>query len=50
VHPGLKVLYISGYPEDTDLDQLPGPFLAKPFAVAELLAAVRGVLDASPAG
>jgi len=52
-HPGLRVLYISGYPELSDV--LQGDFdhgrayLQKPFSPAELLRKVREVLDAEPA-
>ena len=47
--PGLKVLYISGYAEDSEVRQrLGGPelsFLEKPFTVERLLTSVRAVLD-----
>jgi CheY-like chemotaxis protein len=49
-HPGLRVLFISGY-TDRAREQLgsPGPgraFLAKPFTPAELTDAVRTLIDA----
>jgi CheY-like chemotaxis protein len=47
-HPAIKVLLMSGYPHlhrDDDLARQMG-FVAKPFSVAELAAAVRKVLDA----
>ena len=48
--PGLRVLYISGYTEDVVNDDgvagLGAPFLQKPFLPADLLAAVRKLLDA----
>jgi two-component system cell cycle sensor histidine kinase/response regulator CckA len=50
--PELKVLYISGYTDDTvlhhgvELGEL--AFLAKPFTSASLTAKVRDVLDATP--
>lgn len=49
-YPMMKVLFISGYPDDDELvrdvaeHQL--PFLAKPFSTAELLKTVRRLLDA----
>jgi PAS domain S-box-containing protein len=52
-HPGLRVLFISGY-TDRAREQLgsPGPgraFLAKPFTPAELADAVRALIDAPAA-
>jgi PAS domain S-box-containing protein len=51
VHPEMRVLYMTGYaadglggPEPPDLD---GPVVEKPFALGELAARVRGVLDAA---
>jgi hypothetical protein len=48
----MRVLYMTGYaadglggPEPPDLD---GPVVEKPFALGELAARVRGVLDAAP--
>jgi two-component system cell cycle sensor histidine kinase/response regulator CckA len=53
VRPGLKVIYISGYPEDAIAHHgvlNPGHvFLQKPFSPAALLAKVREVLDGIPA-
>jgi CheY-like chemotaxis protein len=50
-HPGLRVLYMSGYARDAIAQHgvlEPGTeFLAKPFTPAALLARVRAVLDAS---
>lgn len=46
---GLRVLFISGYTEQANLDGPEGTeadFLAKPFTPEELRTAVRGVLDA----
>jgi len=52
-HPGLPVLFVSGYVEDHRREQLQqgtpaSGFLAKPFTPAALLAAVAGVME--PAG
>jgi PAS domain S-box-containing protein len=48
-HPGLRVLFMSGYAQDTiEHRGVPGPargFLPKPFTPATLLARVRAVLD-----
>src|SRR5262245_37651910 len=51
IRPGLRVLYMSGYPgdgtigrEDTFVDLK--PLLVKPFSVGELMMAVRSALDA----
>jgi two-component system cell cycle sensor histidine kinase/response regulator CckA len=48
--PDLKVLFMSGYTDDTVLHQgLPGPFMSfiqKPFSPSGLLARVRELLDA----
>ncbi len=53
LHPGLRVLYLSGYADDAVFRHgvVPenGHFLAKPFAAAALARKVREVLDASPA-
>ncbi|MFA5907359.1 MAG: response regulator [Vicinamibacterales bacterium] len=46
--PGLRVLYLSGYPEDALGQAGPGAataFLQKPFTSAELAGAIRGLLD-----
>ncbi len=52
LRPGIRVLYMSGYPEDTELRRLTSelgvPFIAKPFTLTALAAAVRGVLDGLP--
>jgi PAS domain S-box-containing protein len=47
----VKVLFISGYSEDVHSEGFDEdwPLLAKPFGAASLLAAVRAVLDGSPA-
>ena len=49
LRPGIRVLYMSGYPEDTQLRRQTSewgvPFIAKPFTVTDLAAAVRGALD-----
>ncbi|WP_310570499.1 response regulator, partial [Gemmatimonas sp.] len=46
----VKVLFISGYPDDDelvrDVAEYQLPFLAKPFSTAELLQTVRRLLDA----
>ncbi|HWE43639.1 MAG TPA: ATP-binding protein, partial [Gemmatimonadaceae bacterium] len=51
-HPGVRILCMSGYTEDPTLrlGQLAGEqgFIAKPFTVAELTAAIRRVLDGAP--
>jgi PAS domain S-box-containing protein len=46
--PGLKVLFMSGYPDGEELLDQEGPaaFLQKPFARAELTRSVRELLDA----
>jgi FixJ family two-component response regulator len=48
-HPGLKVLYVSGYTDDTmghhGLLDDGVELLSKPFTPSSLLAKVRGVLD-----
>jgi CheY-like chemotaxis protein len=52
LHPGLPVLYMSGYPRDTMMEsgRLDGgvEFLQKPFAPAILVEAVRRVLAGAP--
>ena len=52
LRPDLRVLYISGYPEDVlaphDLDGTDRALLAKPFTAETLARAVRRVLDATP--
>jgi CheY-like chemotaxis protein len=47
-HPGLRVLYVSGYTADALREQAESgtAFLAKPFAPEALLRKVREVLDA----
>jgi two-component system cell cycle sensor histidine kinase/response regulator CckA len=51
-HPGLPVLYMSGYTDDVlsshELSQNATSFLRKPFGNAELTTAVRALLDAQP--
>ena len=51
-HLGMKVLYMSGYIDDTMLRQCASDasaaFLQKPFLRKDLLKKVRGVLDAAP--
>jgi signal transduction histidine kinase/BarA-like signal transduction histidine kinase len=48
-HPGLRVLLMSGYPDDDlvahELARQEVSFLAKPFSQVSLLAAVRALLD-----
>ena len=50
-HPGLRVLYMSGYPDDSIVQRgvlEPGmPFLEKPFTPQALAKKVRDVLDAA---
>lgn len=54
VHPGLKVLYFSGYTDDTIIHHGvldPGThFIAKPFSIPDLTRKVREVLDTDRAG
>ncbi|QJR37429.1 ATP-binding protein [Gemmatimonas groenlandica] len=49
-YPLVKVLFISGYPDDDelvrDVAEYQLPFLAKPFSTADLLQTVRRLLDA----
>jgi signal transduction histidine kinase/ActR/RegA family two-component response regulator len=49
-YPMVKVLFISGYPDDDelvrDVAEYALPFLAKPFSTADLLQTVRRLLDA----
>jgi PAS domain S-box-containing protein len=51
-HPGVGVLYMSGYAPDELLRrrvmESGTPFLAKPFSVPQLLRAVRTTIDATP--
>jgi PAS domain S-box-containing protein len=51
--PALPVLYMSGYTDDVldahELSREATAFLRKPFGNAELIAAVRGILDGQPA-
>ena len=42
--PGMKVLYVSGYPTP---DTAGDPFLAKPYTPTELLIAVRSAIDSA---
>jgi signal transduction histidine kinase len=44
IHPGLKVLFASGYTDNTPMDET-SPFLQKPFTVGDLACKVREVLD-----
>uniref|UniRef100_A0A832I3J7 histidine kinase n=1 Tax=Eiseniibacteriota bacterium TaxID=2212470 RepID=A0A832I3J7_UNCEI len=50
LRPGLRVLYMSGYPDEHEVRGGPlasgAPFLAKPFSVSEFLRRVRETLDA----
>jgi signal transduction histidine kinase/CheY-like chemotaxis protein len=54
LHPAMKVLYLSGYPDEAILRhgvlQSGMAFLEKPFAPAVLAIKVRQVLDANPGG
>ena len=49
IRPSIKVLYVSGYPDETlvtaGMDRNKAPFLQKPFASETLLLSVRNVLD-----
>jgi DNA-binding response OmpR family regulator len=50
LHPRLRVLYLSGYTDDTmdvDSDELVGELLQKPFTPAALAERVRLALDAT---
>jgi two-component system cell cycle sensor histidine kinase/response regulator CckA len=44
-HPGLRVLFMSGYTDVPEGAELLGALLQKPFSANDLLATVRGVLD-----
>jgi PAS domain S-box-containing protein len=46
--PGVKVLYMSGYTEDTEVLRDQSNFLQKPFSPAALVEKVREVLDREP--
>jgi PAS domain S-box-containing protein len=45
-HPGVRVLFISGYTNQLERERMGADYLQKPFTSASLLAAVRAVLDA----
>lgn len=49
-HPGLRILWMSGYADDPAVRRAIGdknvPFLAKPFSMADLARTVRHTLDA----
>ena len=51
-HPGLKVLYLSGYPDDDVVRhgvlESEMAFLQKPFTMDALAVKVRHTLDAAP--
>ena len=53
IRPELKVLYISGYPDDSVVRQglrnHQVSFLAKPFSPKDLVRTIRSVLDGVPA-
>jgi hypothetical protein len=46
--PGLRMLFISGYPDRSADPEAAGRFLAKPFSEAELAAAVEKAISAPP--
>jgi PAS domain S-box-containing protein len=49
-HPGLRVIYMSGYSERTVAEGVgPWPLLQKPFNASALAATIREVLDVAPA-
>jgi CheY-like chemotaxis protein len=48
LHPGLPVVFVSGYTKDVLAATLDGPLVVKPFGRAELLDAVRRALLARP--
>ena len=48
-YPGVKVLFVSGYPLAVAAGSENRFFLQKPFTIATLAAKVREVLDATPA-
>jgi two-component system cell cycle sensor histidine kinase/response regulator CckA len=52
VRPDMKVLYISGYPDDpavrSGLDSRKIAFLAKPFSPKVLVRTIRSILDGVP--
>jgi len=49
LYPQMKVIYISGYPDNPDLQQRnltpDANFIAKPFSLEDLATKVRRVLD-----
>lgn len=53
-HPGLKVLYTSGYTgnaiEQLEALQTPVQLISKPYSIEDLAQNVRGILDARPVG
>ena len=54
IHPGLRVLFISGYPADmaphTGSEFVASALLNKPFRAEELRVRVRALIDAQPSG
>jgi PAS domain S-box-containing protein len=52
VRPDTKIVFMSGYPNEARARarRLPGPLLAKPFALRELTRLLRDVLDSPPEG
>lgn len=53
IRPDMKVLYISGYPDDpavrSAMDGRTVSFLAKPFSPKVLIRTIRSILDGVPA-
>jgi PAS domain S-box-containing protein len=49
-HPGLRILFVSGYTDGAlvDADDAATAFLPKPFMADELAGAVRGLIDVAP--
>jgi CheY-like chemotaxis protein len=43
--PAVRMVFMTGYPESTLTQELPGPVLLKPFEAAEVIIAIRRATD-----